>query len=122
MKRLFLTAMVFALALSVQNAANAQVFSTKLKITVLDPLGNRVADAKVTLYKNEADYRSETNPVQKFKLSDSKGNVVFKKLDAIPYYVIVRKGEFDNSSGGEIISKLEPRKVNKVNIVISDGL
>ena len=122
MKKLFIPFVLLVVLVSFSNQAEAQVFGTKLKITVIDPLGNRVKDAKVMIFKNESDYRAETNPVQKFKLTDQKGNVTFKKLEAIPYYVIVRKGEFDNSGGGEIISKLEPRKVNKVNIVISDGL
>ncbi|OEK05493.1 hypothetical protein BFP71_07850 [Roseivirga misakiensis] len=98
------------------------MLSTKLKITVVDELGNVVPDAKVILFANEADYNKEVNPVQPFKLTDSKGRVTFKKLDTKSYYIIVRKGDKDNSGGGEVVSKLVKGKVNKANIVISDGI
>jgi len=99
-----------------------QIFNTKLKITVLNELGNVVEGAKVTIYKSEADYNAEKNAVQEAQLTNNKGQVTFKKLDSIPYYVIVRKGEMDNSDGGEIVSKLQKKKLNKANIVISDGV
>tara|TARA_R110001592_G_scaffold247812_1_gene509949 strand:+ start:6938 stop:7306 length:369 start_codon:yes stop_codon:yes gene_type:complete len=99
-----------------------QIFNTKLKITVLNELGNVVEGAKVTIYKTKADYNAEKNAVQEAQLSNNKGQVTFKKLDAIPYYVLVRKGDMDNAGGGEIVSKLEKKKLNKANIVISDGV
>ncbi|KYG85869.1 hypothetical protein AWW67_00870 [Roseivirga seohaensis] len=99
-----------------------QIFNTKLKITVLDELGNIVEGAKVTIYKTQADYNAEKNAVQPAQLTNNKGQVTFKKLDAIPYYVLVRKGDMDNAGGGEIVSKLEKNKLNKANIVISDGV
>lgn len=105
-----------------EQSAEAQILSTKLKITVIDKLGNVVEDAKVTLFKNKADYAKEVNAVQKFKLTNSKGVVTFKKLDAIPYYVLVRKGDLSNAGGGEIVSKLQAGKVNKANVVITDGI
>lgn len=99
-----------------------QILNTKLKITVLNELGNVVEGAKVTIYKTKADYNAEKNAVQEAQLSNNKGQVTFKKLDAIPYYVLVRKGDMDNAGGGEIVSKLEKKKLNKANIVISDGV
>ncbi|WP_323757403.1 carboxypeptidase regulatory-like domain-containing protein [Roseivirga sp.] len=99
-----------------------QIFNTKLKITILDELGNIVEGAKVTIYKSEADYNAEINAVQEAQLTNNKGQVTFKKLDAIPYYVIARKGDMDNSGGGEVVSKLEKKKLNKANVVISDGV
>jgi hypothetical protein len=101
--------------------AEAQ-FSTKLRISVLDELGNAVEGAEVSLYKTRSDYEKEVHVVQKTMISDDKGRVLFKQLDAISYYVIVRKGEKDNIGGGEIISALEPKRLNKVNVIISDGL
>lgn len=120
MKRLILLTLVTIMALA--NVSEAQILSTKLKITVVDELGNVVPDAKVTLYGSEADYNKEVNPVQPFKLTDSKGRVTFKKLTPKSYYVIIRKGDKDNSGGGEIINDLEKGKVNKANVVISDGV
>lgn len=122
MKRLILLSLISFLAFASTQEASAQVFSTKLKITVLDDLGNVVKDAKVTIYGNEASYNKEVNPVQPFQLTDSKGRVTFKNLDTKSYYVIVRKGDMDNSGGGEIISELSKGKVNKANVVISDGV
>lgn len=122
MKRLIVLSLISFLAFAQTQEASAQIFSTKLKITVLDDLGNVVKDAKVTIYGSEADYSKEVNPVQPYQLTDSKGRVTFKNLDTKSYYVIVRKGDMDNSQGGEIVSELSKGKVNKANIVISNGV
>jgi len=122
MKRLILLSLIALSTLSFSNEAEAQIFNTKLKITVVDELGNIVPDAKVTLYGSEADYNKEVNAVQPFQLTDSKGRVTFKKLDAKSYYVIVRKGDKDNAGGGELVSDLKKGKINKANVVISDGV
>lgn len=105
-----------------QQEANAQVFSTKLKITVIDPLGNVVEDAKVVLYKNQSDYDKEVNEVQPYKLSNSKGQVTFKKLKANSYYIKVTKGDMSNIGAGEKVENLVAGRLNKTNVVISDGL
>ena len=119
MKRLILLSFFFCFT-ALKQEANAQIFNTKLKITVLDELGNFVPDAEVTLYASLEDYKAETNPVQKTLLTDSKGKITFKKLENSQYYVIVRKGDKDNSGGGELIGNLEKGKVNKANVVISE--
>ena len=62
------------------------------------------------------------NPVQKLKLTNVKGQVTFKKLEPRSYYVLVRKGDMSNAGGGEIVNDLVKGKVNKANVVISDGL
>lgn len=118
-------AIAFAFLFTSINGAvqpDAQIFNTKLKITVIDELGNVVEGAEVTLYANQANYNAEKNPVQPTQKSNNKGQVTFKKLEPQSYYVIVRKGEKDNSGGGEIVSKLEKGKVNKANVVITDGI
>lgn len=102
--------------------SDAQIFSTKLRVTVVDELGNVVKGAKVTLYATQADYNKEVNPIQSFKLTDAKGRVTFKKLKRRAYYVIVRKEDKDNSGGGEIISGLKKGRLNKATVVISDGI
>ncbi len=96
---------------------SAQIFNTSLTITVRDEVGNLVPGAEVKLYKTEADYQKEENSVME-ETSDAKGLVKLKKMEAISYYVIVRKGDKDNSGGGEIIAKLDEGKFNKVTIVI----
>ena len=103
------------------NDAEAQ-FSTKLRLTVLDDLGNTVEGAEVTLYKTKSDYEKEVNAVQETMVTDDRGRVTFKKLEAISYYVIVRKGDMNNQGGGEIISALEAKKLNKANVIITDDI
>lgn len=122
MKKYILSTLVLCLFIGIQQKSHAQLFKTKLQITVVDKLGNIVQDAKVLIYKSKADYDKEINPVQEFKLSDNRGKVTFKDLDEIAYYVIVRKGDLDNYGGGEKTSVLEERKTNKATIVITDGL
>lgn len=94
-----------------------QILNTSLTITVRDEVGNIVSGAEVKLFKNEQDYLKEANVVME-GTSDAKGLVKLKKLEAVSYYVIVRKEDKDNSGGGEIIGKLEEGKFNKVTIVI----
>ncbi len=116
MKRLFLLSAVIVLAF-VYSDAPAQLFNTSLTITVRDETGNTVEGAEVKLFKSEQDYLKEQNVVLE-GVSDAKGLVKLKKMEALSYYVIVRKDDKDNSGGGEIIGKLEEGKFNKVTIVI----
>lgn len=120
MKRVLLFSFFFCfMAVAQQSQAQIQIFNTKLKITVVDELGNLVGDAQVTLFATLEDYKAEKNPVQKMQLTDGKGKVTFKKLDKSQYYVIVRKGDKTNAGGGEMVNNLEKGKVNKANVVIT---
>jgi hypothetical protein len=94
-----------------------QLIKTTLTVTVRDELGNIVEGAKVQLFENEADYTAEKN-VAAEGITDKKGILRMKELKAIPYYVIVRKDDKDNSGGGEQTGKLEEKKINKVTIII----
>ena len=94
-----------------------QLIKTSLNITVRDELGNIVEGAKVQLFENEADYTAEKNVVAE-GATDKKGVVKLKELKSIPYYVIVRKEDKDNSGGGEQVTKLDENKINKVTIII----
>lgn len=116
MKKIFLLSAIVVLAL-VFTDAPAQLFNTSLTITVRDETGNTVEGAEVKLFKSEQDYLKEQNVVME-GTSDAKGLVKLKKMEALSYYVIVRKDDRDNSGGGEIIGKLEEGKFNKVTIVI----
>lgn len=120
MRKYLLIALLSMAAFGLKQEAQAQIFNTKLKITVVDELGNVMEGAKVTLYANANDYRNETNPVQETMMTNKKGIVTFKKLDKKEYYVKVIKGDKTNAGGGEIISDLEPKKLNKANVVISE--
>lgn len=109
------TILVFAFVLSV--FAEDQLIKTSLTLTIRDELGNTVAEANVSIYETEANYTEEKNPVAS-GVTDKKGIVKFKELQAVAYYVIVRKGDKDNMGGGEKIGKLEANKINKATIVI----
>lgn len=90
---------------------------TKLKITVLDGLGNLTEGAKVTIFKTETDYTNNENPVAT-GITDAKGRVVFKNLEPIIYYVYAYKGDMNNNGEGVKISTLEEGKMNIVNTII----
>lgn len=94
-----------------------QIIKTSLNVTVRDELGNTVEGATVQLFENEEDYTKEQN-VAATGTTDKKGYVKIKELKSIPYYVIVRKDDKDNSGNGEKTEKLEAKKMNKVTIVI----
>jgi hypothetical protein len=94
-----------------------QLIKTYLTITVRDEVGNTVAGATVQLFEKEEDYTKEENIVME-GVTDNKGVLKLKDLKAIPYFVIVKKDDKDNSGGGERTAKLDDKKINKVTIVI----
>jgi hypothetical protein len=94
-----------------------QIIKTQVVITVRNELGNTEANAKVTLFKTEADYEKEINPVQS-GVTDAKGVVKFKDLEATSYFVKAEKDDKDNAGGGEKIGTLVANRINKVTIVI----
>ena len=120
MRKYLVVLLLTIAAVGIKPEAQAQIFNTKLKITVVDDLGNVVVAARVTLYANAADYKAEKNPVQESLLTSKKGVVTFKKLTRKEYYVRVEKDDMTNAGGGEIISDLEMKQLNKANVVISE--
>jgi hypothetical protein len=106
-----------AILLLAISASAAQLIKTSLNVTVRDETGNTVEGASVMLYETEDDYTKETN-VAAEGTTDKKGYVRIKELKSMSYFVIVRKGDKDNSGGGEKTEKLEAKKMNKVTIVI----
>lgn len=115
MKKIFI--LPFVLLLLLATHSQAQIFNTSLTMTVRDDLGNTVEEATVMLFGSEADYLAETNVVVE-GMTDKKGVVKFKKLEAKSYYVIARKDDKDNAGGGEQIGQLEEGKFNKATVVI----
>jgi hypothetical protein len=106
------TAFVLAVALM-----GFYFIKTQIAITVRNELGNTEEGVKVQLFETEDDYQKEVN-VAAEGATDEKGIVKFKELKPIAYYIIARKGDKDNSGGGEQTGKLEPNRINKVTIVI----
>ncbi len=94
-----------------------QLLPTKLRITVINGLGNFVKGASVSIYDNEEDYRASENPIAT-GLTDKKGRVTFKDLKPLSYYVEAKKDDQNNNGEGVLTSKLAEGKINKVNTVI----
>jgi len=94
-----------------------QIIKTQLTLTVRNELGNTEEGVKVQLFENEDDYKAEKN-IAAEGVTDKKGVIRFKELKAIPYYVIARKDDKDNSGGGEMIGKLEENRINKATVII----
>ena len=97
------------------------MLKTKLEITVLNTTGNSEAGAEVKIYSNEDDYLAGNNAVQGIKYTDSKGVVLYKDLEAKPYYINVEKGSADNFGESEKTIPLKEGVKNKVNIIITEG-
>lgn len=93
------------------------ILPTKLRITIIDGLGNFVEGATVSIYENEEDYRDSKNAVAS-DTSDAKGRVQFKDLKAIPYFVDAKKEDLNNNAAGVKTSPLEEGKLNKINTII----
>ncbi len=113
------TILIIALLLSTgifPEASPLQIFNTSLTLTVRDDLGNIVEGADVKLFEKKEDYTKEVNQTEEGK-TDKKGVLRFRKLKAISYFILVRKGDKDNSGGGAE-TKLEDGKFNKATIII----
>lgn len=89
---------------------------TSLNVTVRDETGNVVAGASIKLFASQADYEKETNAVAE-GTTDEKGIVKFKDLNYSTVFLLVRKGDKDNTGGGEQ-TKLESGRINKVTVII----
>jgi len=90
---------------------------TKLKITVIDGLGNLTEGAIVTIYNDEEDYRESENAIAR-DTTDIKGKVKFGELEPISYYIDARKGDMNNNGEGVKTAVLLEGKLNKVNTII----
>ncbi len=99
-------------------ADDSQFLKTNLRIVIQDDLGNIQEGATVTLYGNKDDYRKSENPVAEPQITDKKGRVTFKDLEAKVYHVHAEKGKMNNNNLGVQTDTLEAKKLNKVAIVI----
>jgi hypothetical protein len=114
MRRAFLISFMLGLVIA---GSGFQLIKTSLNVTVRDETGNTVAGASVQLFEKEEDYKAETNIVAE-GVTDEKGFLKLRELKPVSYFVIVRKGDKDNSDGGERTAKLEEKRMNKVTIII----
>lgn len=95
----------------------AQLLPTKLRVTVIDGLGNYVEGAAVSIYENEKDYLASENAVATLK-TDKKGRVLFKDLKVISYFIEAKKEDQSNDGEGVQTAVLSEGKINRVNTVI----
>ncbi|WP_420577605.1 carboxypeptidase regulatory-like domain-containing protein [Ekhidna sp.] len=102
---------------SVFNEADAQLLPTKLRITVIDGLGNFVEGASVSIYETEKDYLASENAVATLK-TDKKGRVTFKDVKPMAYFVEAKFEDMNNNGEGVKTGELAEGKINKVNTVI----
>ena len=87
----------------------------QLELTVTNADGTGISDADVQLFESQADWEAKTGAVQT-ATTDAEGRVVFEKLQAIPYYFYVSKGNLSNLSG--VAFTVEPLEVNvKIKVV-----
>lgn len=114
---LFLVTTLLLIGLFSFHPVEKELLPTKLRITVIDGLGNPVEGAKITLYDSEDKYRNNTAPVDS-AATDAKGRVTFKDLKPQPYFIDARKGDMKNNGEGVQTAILEEGKLNKVNTVI----
>jgi uncharacterized protein (DUF2141 family) len=96
-----------------------QVLSTQLKLNIRNNLGKPEEGVKVRIYVNEEDYNKDQNYVQEH-YTDSKGNVSFKELNPIKYYISAVKDNKTNAGNGVVTDILKEFKVNKMLVIIQE--
>lgn len=108
---------VLLLGSSAFNSAEAQLLPTKLRVTVIDGLGNFVEGATVSIYETEKDYLASENAVATLK-TDKKGRVTFKEVKPMAYFVEAKFEDKNNNGEGVKTGELSEGRINKVNTVI----
>ncbi|MEP5612911.1 MAG: hypothetical protein ABJP45_11705 [Cyclobacteriaceae bacterium] len=118
MKKINITFLITILLLSVTaTESHGQLFPTKLKITVIDGLGNFVEDAVVTIYRTKEDYQASENLVFT-GMTDEKGRIKFKDAKPLTYFIDARKDEMNNDGEGVKTGPLKTGRVTRVNTII----
>jgi hypothetical protein len=90
---------------------------TSLTVTVRDEKGNIVPDANIKLYSNRENWEKEIGHFAEM-FTDDKGVAKFKDVSSLNIYILVRKGDLDNTGGGEM-TRLEDGKFNKITVIIN---
>ncbi len=98
-------------------SAQKKLLPTSLRITVIDGLGNYVEGATVKLFTSKEDYLNTKNEVATAQ-TNRKGQVTFKKLKPVPYFIDARTEDKNNDGEGVETQPLLEGRINKVNLVI----
>lgn len=115
--RAYTFSVLFILGALFSTNADSQLLPTKLRISVLDGLGNFVEGATVSIYESEKDYLASQNPVATLK-TDKKGRVTFRDLKPVPYFIEARHEDKNNNGEGVKTGELQEGRINKVNTII----
>lgn len=115
--RVFITIAVILISSSI-HTTEAQLLPTKLRVTVIDGLGNFVEGASVSIYETEKDYLASENAVATL-LTDNKGRVTFKDIKPMAYFVEAKFENQNNNAAGVKTGELKEGRINKVNTVIN---
>ena len=111
---------IASISLLLVSAMSFQVIlKTSLQIRILNRLGSTVSGVEVKLYDNKNDYEAGANQIGETLMTDKKGQVLFKNLKPIPYYVSAKKGQLSNYGEAEITDTLSAGRRNKVVIIIN---
>lgn len=111
--------LLLLLSYNSSKAMMLDIIKTKLQITILNNLGNIEKGATIQLFKTEEDYEQSINAIQT-KVTDDKGKATFDNLEERDYYVLVEKGDMNNTDGGTKTEKLKAHRINKITIIISE--
>lgn len=112
--RIFVLIALFGVSTHV---AEAQILPTKLRVTVIDGLGNFVEGATVSIYESKEDYLASKNPFATLR-TDKRGRVTFKEVLPKSYFVEASFEGMNNNGYGVKTYELSEGKINKVNTVI----
>ncbi len=95
-----------------------QVFTTALRVTVRDNLGNVVDSAQVQIFKTKEAYEQEITPVGGVQYTDKKGRIRYTGIEPRAYYINVEKGDMNNYGGGTMTETLTEKRSNKLTVII----
>lgn len=95
-----------------------QVFTTALRVTVRDNLGNVVDSAEVQIFRTKEEYEQEVNPVGGVQYTDEKGRIRYTGIEPQAYYINVEKGDMNNYGGGTMTEELTAKRSNKLTVII----
>jgi len=111
MKKLFVLSLVL-----VAMTGFTPVLKTSLNITVRDEAGNLVPDANIKLYSNRENWEKETGHFAE-GVTDAKGIYKFQDIAQLSVFLLVKKGDKDNTGGAEQTT-LVKGKINKITVII----
>ncbi|MEH0155869.1 hypothetical protein V6R21_17115 [Limibacter armeniacum] len=124
-KKIFLALAFVGMLLTLTSATNVDAVGglIVLKVTVIDSKGNPVRDAEVSLFDNEDDADAMANPAVEIKKTNSHGHASWfgGGLAEKKYYIKAKKGKLESESGLET-TRLEKGKVNRLNVIVGEGL